>query len=143
MVANGAMTEVPSSLTYYYFVSRGSVHVAFVVSGINDLDIMACDVVTEYFNVPCRENIWLAEGPEHGPEKTGKVMFMVRALYGLNISGAAWRKMFAETLFDMDFVPTVADPDVYCRQVRNHNGEYYYELLLVHVNDLICCLHHP
>ena len=70
-------------------------------------------------------------------------MFMVRALYGLNISGAAWRKMFAETLFDMDFVPTVSDPDVYCRQVRNHNGEYYYELLLVHVNDLICCLHHP
>ena len=41
---------------------------------------------------------------------------MVRDFNGLNVSGAAWRKMFAEKLHYMDFVPTVVDPDVYRRQ---------------------------
>ena len=64
---------------------------------------------------------------------------MVRDLYGLNSSGAAWRSMFEETFRDMDFVPTVVDPDVYCRQASNPNGEYYYELLLVYVKDVLYC----
>ena len=58
-------------------------------------------------------------------------MAMVRVLYGLHSSGEAWREMFAETLRNMDFVLTVSDPDVYRRQARKPNGEYYHELLLV------------
>ena len=108
-----------------------------------DLYIIECDVVYEYLNAPCLENIWLAAGPEHGPEKTGKVMVMVRYSYWVNSSGAACRTMFAETLRSMDFMPTVADLDIYCRQTRKIIGEYYYELLLVYVNDVLCCLHDP
>ena len=84
---------------------------------------MARDVGNAYLNAPCLEKIWFAAGPEHGADKSGKVMVTVRALYGLNSSGAAWRKKFAEELCDMDFVPTVTDPDVYTRQARNPNGE--------------------
>ena len=43
----------------------------------------------------------------------------------------------------MDFVPTLADPDIYTRRARNPNGEDYYELLLVYVYDLLCCFHNP
>ena len=57
---------------------------------------MACDIVNEYFNATCQENIWFAEVPEHGIEKTGKLMVLVGALYGLNIIVAAWRKKFAD-----------------------------------------------
>ena len=53
-------------------------------------------------------------------------MFMVSYLYGLNSSGADWEKMFAETLCDMDFVPTVSDPDNYCRRASNPNCEDCY-----------------
>ena len=53
----------------------------FLISELNDLYIMACDIGNAYLNVPCRENIWFAAGPEHGPEKTGKVIVMVRDLY--------------------------------------------------------------
>ena len=70
-------------------------------------------------------------------------MVLVRALYGLKSSGAAWRTMFAETLHEMGFVPTVADHDVYRRRARKANGEEYYELLLVYVDDVLCCSHDP
>ena len=40
----------------------------------------------------------------------------------------------------MDFVPKVADPDVYRIQARKTNGEDYYELLLLYVDDVLCCL---
>ena len=48
---------------------------------LNDLDIMACDVKNEYLNAPYREKIWFTAGPEHGTEKTGKVMVMFRNLW--------------------------------------------------------------
>ena len=50
-------------------------------------------------------------------------MVMVRYLYGLKSSGAAWRKLSAEKWRNMDSVPMVADTDVYRRQARKHNGE--------------------
>ena len=70
---------------------------------------MPCDVENVYLNVPWQEMIWFAAGLEHGLEKKGKVM--VRSLHGSNSSGTSWRKMFAETLRNMDFVPMVADSD--------------------------------
>ena len=104
---------------------------------------MACDVGNAYLNAPCHEKIWFVAGLEHGSEKMGKVMVMVRALYGLKSSGAAWKTMFAETLREMYFVPTVADPDVYRRRAKKPNGEEYCKLLLVYVDDILCCSHNP
>ena len=115
MIANGTMNKAPSSLTYSSVIYRDSVNLDFLIAGINDLDIMARDVGNAYLNAPCQENIWFTVGPDNGLEKTFKIMVMVRVLYGLNSSGSARRKIFAETLRDMDFVPTVADPDVYNR----------------------------
>ena len=135
MVANGSMTEAPLSLTYYYVVSRDSFCVALLIAGLNDLDIMACDVGNVYLNVPCRYNILFVAGPEHGPEKTCKVMVMFRDLYGLKSSVSAWRNISVKALRDMDFVPTVANQDIYRRQARKTNGDDYYELLLLYVND--------
>ncbi|GFH62125.1 hypothetical protein CTEN210_18601 [Chaetoceros tenuissimus] len=37
----------------------------------------------------------------------------------------------------MHFVPTEADPDVYIRQASKANGELYYEMLLVYVDDIL------
>ena len=41
--------------------------------------------------------------PEHGTDKTGKLMVMVRDLYGLKSSGEYWRIIFAEILRNMYF----------------------------------------
>ena len=115
-VAGGHMTEAPSSLTYSSVVSRDSVKIAFLLAALNDLDIMACDIGNAYLNAPCREKIWFEAGPECGALR-GKVCKLVRALYGLKSSGAAWRKMFSDFIVnELNFTPSKADPDVYMRR---------------------------
>ena len=111
-VAGGHMTEAPNSLTYSSVVSRESIKIAFLVAALNDLDIMSCDISNAYLNAPCREKIWFVAGAECGPELHGLVCKLVRALYGLKSSGAAWRAMFSAFIINcMGFTPTRADAD--------------------------------
>ena len=70
-------------------------------------------------------------------------MVMVRYLYGLKSSGASWRNMSAETFHQINFVLTVADSDVYSRRVSKPNGKEYYELLLLYVDEVLCCSYKP
>ena len=78
-----------------------------------------------YLNAPCREKVWFVAGPEFG-SRQGSVVTVVRALYGLKSSGAAWREMFNMTVLEMGFTPTIADPDVYRKGNAKENGFKYY-----------------
>ena len=166
-VAGGHMTETPVSICYSSVVSRDSVRLAFLVAALNDLDILSCDIGNAYLNAPCREKIWFKAGIECGKSLQGKVMRLVRALYGLKSSGASWRHMFKTFIEkELHFRPSISDPDMYIRRnVRgcesqtgvtsgstkrrkmNEAGEStsggdgqhsYYELLLVYVDDILC-----
>ncbi|KAI2499224.1 Reverse transcriptase (RNA-dependent DNA polymerase) [Fragilaria crotonensis] len=140
-VAGGHMTEPPPSITYSCVVSRDSVRLAFLIAALNDLDITACDVGNAYLNAPCREKIWFVAGPEFG-SRQGTVIKVVRALYGLKSSGAAWRSMFNSTILEMGFAPTIADPDVYRRRANaKPDGFKYYEYILVYVDDVLIISH--
>jgi hypothetical protein len=50
-------------------------------------------------------------GPGFGSFEIKRVL-VVRALYGLNSSGAAWRAHLVQTMSDIGFRPCVADPDI-------------------------------
>jgi hypothetical protein len=142
-VAGGHMTETPNSLTYSSVVSRDSVKIAFLITALNDLDVMACDIGNAYLNAKCRENIWFVAGPECG-DIQGTPCKLVRALYGLKSSGAAWRAMFSAFIVDnLGFRPTWADPDVYIRKNFRAGGQPYYEYLLVYVDDVLVVSHAP
>ena len=82
-----------------------------------------CDVRNAYLNAPCRENIWFIADPKYVPEKTGKMVVMVRDLYGSKSRRKYWGTMFAETLHDIYFMQAVSDPEVYHRRARKPNGE--------------------
>jgi hypothetical protein len=110
-VAGGHTTDTPGSITYSSVVSRDSVRLAFLVAGLNDLDVLAGDVTNAYLNAKCREKIWFEGGIETGEDK-GKVLIVTRALYGLKSSGAAWRADLAATLRDLKFTSTQADPEL-------------------------------
>jgi hypothetical protein len=141
-VANGAKTEAPASITYSSVVSRDSVKLAFLIAALNDLDILACDIGNAYLNAPCREKIWFKAGRECGADM-GKVMIITRALYGLKSSGASWRAMLSKSILEMGFQSSIVDPDVYLRRNNKPEGEPYYELLLVYVDDIMCVSHDP
>jgi hypothetical protein len=141
-VAGGHMTEAPLSVTYSSVVSRDSVRLALLHAAINGLDLMACDVGNAYLHAPCKEKVWFLGGAEAGEDK-GKVLVITRALYGLKSSGASWRSMLAQTLRDMNFDNTIADPDVWRRLAKTESGKEYYELLLVYVDDILLSSHDP
>ena len=85
-VAGGHTTEAPSLITYPSVVSRESVRLAFTIAALNGVGVMSCDLENAYLNAMCHEKIWLEGGTECGEDK-GKVMIVVRVLYGLKSSG--------------------------------------------------------
>ena len=143
-VANGSRTHTPPSVCYSSVVSRESVRLAFLVAAFHELDVFACDIGNAYLNAPCKERIWFVAGAECGSHLRGKVMKLVRALYGLKSSGASWRQMFKEYIVSrMGFVPSSLDGDMYYRRSKDEQGACYYELLLVYVDDVLAISHDP
>ena len=69
------------------------------------------EIHNAYLNAKCLEKIWTHAGPEFGSQ-AGKIVIFRMALYALKSSGAAFRAHFYETLNDIGFLSTKADPDV-------------------------------
>jgi hypothetical protein len=139
-VAGGHTTEVPASITYSSVVSRDSVRLGFLIAALNGVDILACDLENAYLNAPCREKIWFEGGKECG-EDQGKVLIIVRALYGLKSAGFSWRSELAQALRDLKFESTKADPDVWIRAAAREDGHEYYEMVFVYVDDILVISH--
>ncbi len=143
LVANGNETITPASLTYSsVLVSRDSVRIALLLESLNELEVLACDIQNAYLTADCREKIYIIAGPEFG-SKEGSIMIIRKALYGLKSSGAAFRAHLAETLYDLSYLPTKADPDIWIRPAVKANGFEYYEITLVYVDDIMCISHDP
>ena len=105
------MTDPPTTLTYSSVVSRESVRLAFLIAALNDLNILVADIGNAYINAMTKEKVYTIAGKEFG-DHAGQTIIITRALYGLKSSGAAWRSHLAQTLRDMNFKSSYADPDV-------------------------------
>jgi hypothetical protein len=64
-------------------------------------------------------------------------------MYRLKSSGAAWHAQLSETLYSMNFKPSLADPDVWYKPACKENGFEYYEYILVYVDDILAISHKP
>ena len=142
LVAGGHVTEPLSSLTYSSVVSRDSVRIALTIAALNGLDILGCDIQNAYISAPCREKIYVVAGREFGSD-AGKVMIVKMALYGLKSSGASFRSMLANCIWELGYRPTKADPDVWIKPATKENGFKYYEMILCYVDDVISIGEHP
>ena len=143
LVAGGHLIQTPTSLTYASVPSRKSVHLMFLVAALNDLNVIMTDIGNAYLNAKVREKIWSTAGPEFG-EHNGAVVLIVRALYGLKLSGAAWRAHFAQSLRDLSYESCVGgDPDVWRKPVVKLDGDKYYEYIVVYIADLLVIDQNP
>lgn len=142
MCARGDLTDPPASITYSSVVTRESVRIAFTIAALNDIEIQMFDVGNAYLTapLPAEEKYWCKAGPEFG-EDEGKVLILVRALYGLKSAGAAYRHHFAQTLTDLGFESCYGDADVWRRAAVKPNGDEYYEYLLTYVDDCLVISH--
>jgi Reverse transcriptase (RNA-dependent DNA polymerase) len=106
---------------------------------LNDLEVLSADIGNAYLNARAREKIYVVCGPEFGDQYIGRKAIIVRALYGLKSSGAAWRACLAEVLRDqLGFRPCRADNDVWFRPAQRPDGTRYYEYVLVYTDDILC-----
>eukprot|EP00957_Ditylum_brightwellii_P111432 8499245-Ditylum_brightwellii.AAC.1 len=60
-------------MTYSSVVSRDRIRFAFLIAGLNDLDVMSCNLQNAYLKATRKENIWFVGGKECG-EDQGKVL---------------------------------------------------------------------
>jgi len=140
-IAGGHMTDPPSSITYSSVVSCDSVRIAFLIATLNDIDLLSCDIGNAYLNASPREKVYTTAGPEFGHELEGQYVLIVRALYGLKSSGAAWRAHLTNTLQHLGYTSSLANPDVWLRPAKKPNGFEYYEYVLVYVDDQLVLSH--
>ena len=71
-------------------------------------------------------------------------MLVVRALYGLKSSGATFRAFLVETLYDLGYKSSVADPDVWLRPaIKEKDGFNFWEYILCYVENVLCISENP
>ena len=135
-VADGHLVETPSSITYILVVSRDSVRILLLAAALNDLDIMGADAQNTFLSAYNLEKHWIRAVPKFGPEQ-GKVFIVVRALYGLKSSSAAFGFFISKKLDEIGFKYRPADPDMWIRPAIKPDGEEYYEYVLMYVDDIL------
>ena len=147
-VADGSKAEAPSVMTFTSVVSRDSVRITLMLAALNGLDVKCGDVVSAYLNAPPRESVYFTTGDEFGIYK-GRVVVVVKALYGLSSSAAAWASAIRELMRDLGFLPCKADGDVWMQPAVDTSslgateedglpaGEKYYKYVLIHTDDVL------
>lgn len=71
----------------------------------------------------------------------GQTAIIICTLYGLKLSGAAWRVHLAQTLHDLGYKSSYTDPDVWYKVAMKADGFQYYDYVLVYVDDILVLSH--
>jgi len=140
LVAGGHMTEAPKCITYSSVVQRDTVRIALTMASLNKLQVKAGDIENAYITAPCQEKIWTKLGPEFGADE-GKKAIIIRAIYGLKSSGAAFRSHLADCMTTLEYKSCRADNDLWMKRETNAEGLSYYSYVLCYVDDIMV-IHH-
>ena len=114
LVANGSTTPPDSANSYCSVVSLRSFRICLLAAELNGLKTMVGDIGNAYLTAYTTEKVFTIAGSEFG-ELEGHTLVIVKALYGLRGSGAAYHASFAEKMRNMGFFPSYADPDLWMR----------------------------
>ena len=99
-------------MTYSSVVYRNSVQIALSIAALNNLDVLDCELQNAYFMMDCIEWVWVTSSPEFGSED-GNNMLVIKALYGLKSSGAAFMDFQIKTMYTMNESTSYAEPDIW------------------------------
>jgi hypothetical protein len=80
-------------------------------------------------------------GPVFGPD-AGKSAIIVRTLYGLKSTGAAFHAHLADCIRHLGYTSCPAKPDLWYKEVKRPvTGASYYSKILIYVDNILC-IHH-
>ena len=130
------MTETPKCMTYSSVVGRETVRIALTISELNDLQFQAGDVMNAYVTAACSETIWTVLGKEFGTDQGNKAI-IVRALYGLKSSGAAFPAHLVDSMRSMGYTPCRGDNGLWMKPDIDLVRDEYYSYILCYVDDVL------
>ena len=139
MVARGDKTNPPRDAVYSGVASMRSLRIVCFLAELNGLKLTGGDVGNAYLEAYTTEKVCFRAGKEFrefGLE--GHMLVIEKALYGLRTSGARFHAKFADTLRQLGFKPSYADPDVWLRDAGD-----CYEYVVVYVDDILTALKDP
>ena len=85
-----------------------TIRTTFVLAALNNLQICAVDISTDFCYGKTREKVYIIAGPEFGDD-SGKRMIVEGSYYGLKTSAARFHECLSAELRKMSFKPTKAD----------------------------------
>jgi hypothetical protein len=137
------MTKAPATTTYVSVVSRETVHIAFLIAALNDLNVKVGNVLNAYITALISKKVWTVLGPEFGID-AHKSAIIVHALYGLKSAGAVFHAHLASFMRRMGYTSCKADPDLwYKAETRPADNFRDYVYILCYVDDISCVHHDP
>jgi hypothetical protein len=111
MVADCHLTDIPLESVYSSVVSLRGLQIITFLSELNGLDLWVTDIGNAYLEAFIMERNYIVAGPEFG-QLEGYYLIIVKALYGLRMSGLHWHERFANCLHNEGFSPCKAKPDI-------------------------------
>ena len=138
LVANGNWTDATREDIYSGVVAMDTVRMGFFVGELNGLKCCAGDVGNAYLNSDTREKVYIIAGPEFGPELQGRILIIVKALYGLRTSAARFHEHLANTLQNLEFRQSRADHNLWIRERDDH-----YKYIASFVDDVLVWSQNP
>lgn len=117
---------------YSGVVSIDTVRLVTLIGILNGLSCVATDISVAYLHGMTQEKVYAIAGPEFGPDIDGRTMIVEKALYGLRTSAARWHEVLSDSLRQMGWSPSYADPNVWIKDLGTH-----YEYICTWVDDLL------
>ena len=109
-----------------------TVRLGFTLGDLNDLKCCTGDVGNAFLNGYTKEKIYIIADPEFVPALAGKVLIIVRSLYGLRTSAARLHGHLTDNLRKLGFHPSKADPNLFYKDMEDHD-----EYLASYVDDIL------
>ena len=112
LVTDRNKVNTPPLMRYSYILSRVSVIIVLMIDTINVIDLKCANIQNVQFNSKPKEHIYFYARKEFGKD-WGKVVVVVRALYGLKSDGSACAAATWKFTRDLGFQPCIDYDDVW------------------------------
>ena len=140
LVIGGHMVDATGQPIYSSAVQLASVRLLNVIAKAHGLKCIAGDVGNAYLNAYTKEKVYVICGPEFGPELEGRIAIVQKGLCGLKTSANRWHAHFVSTLYQMGFIHTRFDPNVWLKRREDGSG---YDYISTYVDDFLITAKEP
>jgi len=114
LVSGGHVVDSSMYESYSSVVQTRTIRILETIAFNEDLKFVTVDIGNALVQADTNEKIFTIAGPEFG-DKEECVVILKKALYGLSTSARQWSLTLGDTIREMGFVPTRADPDLCIR----------------------------